>query len=297
MISLEVIAAPVIGGLIGLVTNGIAIKMLFRPFNPIKIEKHTLPFTPGLIPKEKSRIARAIGKAVGDNLLDPETLKKALVSENLRQELNGKIDQVIESLGREHRALGECLDEKGLLEPADKAEEYVEETLSRYVTQRLIQYHVGEEILDYALEEVLGNLNSMIVMVAEPAIRKSRDSIAEKMNEMIEERCPDILESYIRREYDSWMEKPVKEAGVFLWEKKDMLKDKIWEGYLMILEKEAGKFLEQLDVSAIVEEKINAFEMQELENMILDISRKELNSLVWIGGLLGMLIGFVNLLF
>lgn len=297
MISLEVIAAPVIGGLIGLVTNGIAIKMLFRPFNPIKIGKHTLPFTPGLIPKEKSRIARAIGKAVGDNLLDPETLKKALVSENLRQELNGKIDQVIESLGREHRALGECLDEKGLLEPADKAEEYVEKTLSRYVTQRLIQYHVGEEILDYALEEVLGNLNSMIVMVAEPAIRKSRDSIAEKMNEMIEERCPDILESYIHGEYDSWMEKPVKEAGVFLWEKKDMLKDKIWEWYLMILEKEAGKFLEQLDVSAIVEEKINEFEMQELENMILDISRKELNSLVWIGGFLGMLIGFVNLLF
>ena len=29
---LQVIAAPVIGGIIGLITNGLAIKMLFRPY-------------------------------------------------------------------------------------------------------------------------------------------------------------------------------------------------------------------------------------------------------------------------
>lgn len=29
----------------------------------------------------------------------------------------------------------------------------------------------------------------------------------------------------------------------------------------------------------------------------MDISRRELNALVWIGGLLGAVIGFVNLLF
>ena len=29
----------------------------------------------------------------------------------------------------------------------------------------------------------------------------------------------------------------------------------------------------------------------------MEISRKELNALVWIGGLLGAVIGFVNLLF
>ena len=47
---LQVIAAPVIGGIIGLITNGLAIKMLFRPYKEIYIGKFRLPFTPGLIP-------------------------------------------------------------------------------------------------------------------------------------------------------------------------------------------------------------------------------------------------------
>lgn len=43
--------------------------------------------------------------------------------------------------------------------------------------------------------------------------------------------------------------------------------------------------------------KINEFDMAELEKMIMEIAKKELNALVWLGGLLGMLMGFVNLLF
>ena len=62
---LQMIAAPVIGGIIGLITNGLAIKMLFRPHKEIYIGKFRLPFTPGLIPKEKNRIAAAIGKIIG----------------------------------------------------------------------------------------------------------------------------------------------------------------------------------------------------------------------------------------
>ena len=31
--------------------------------------------------------------------------------------------------------------------------------------------------------------------------------------------------------------------------------------------------------------------------MIMEISRKELNALVWLGGLLGVIMGFINLLF
>lgn len=35
---LQMIAAPVIGGIIGLITNGLAIKMLFRPHKEIYME-------------------------------------------------------------------------------------------------------------------------------------------------------------------------------------------------------------------------------------------------------------------
>ena len=52
-----------------------------------------------------------------------------------------------------------------------------------------------------------------------------------------------------------------------------------------------------LNVQQIIENKINDYDLKELENMIMEISRKELNALVWLGGLLGVIMGFINLLF
>ncbi|MDO4344385.1 MAG: DUF445 family protein [Eubacteriales bacterium] len=294
---IKLIAAPVIGGLIGLITNGIAIKMLFRPFHAVKIGKFTLPFTPGLIPKEQPRIARAIGKVIGDKLLDKDTLQKAMASDTLREAFDRKVDRIIENLGHEEGSVHEFLARKGVARPVDGAVEYVKSHAADYVTQYLVEQNIGNTILEYAEKEVIANLNPMVAMVAEPAIRKSHDSIALKLDEMICERCPDIISGYIGKEYGVLADKPMKEAAVLLWQKKDFFKEKVWGLYLELLEKKAGRFIERLDVSGIVEQKINEFDMQELEDLIMEISRKELNALVWIGGLLGAVIGFVNLLF
>ena len=40
---IEILAGPVIGGVIGYFTNYIAVKMLFRPLKPVKIGGRTLP--------------------------------------------------------------------------------------------------------------------------------------------------------------------------------------------------------------------------------------------------------------
>ena len=57
---LHYIAGPLIGALIGYCTNYIAVKMLFHPHHEVKVFGHTLPFTPGGIPKNKPRLAHAI---------------------------------------------------------------------------------------------------------------------------------------------------------------------------------------------------------------------------------------------
>ena len=59
-------SGPIIGAIIGYITNFIAVKMLFHPYKPIKIFGFTLPFTPGIIPKRKPKLAKAISRAVGD---------------------------------------------------------------------------------------------------------------------------------------------------------------------------------------------------------------------------------------
>ena len=76
MIELTYIARPLIGAVIGYITNDIAIRMLFRPRRAKYIFGFRLPFTPGLIPKEKARIAASIGEAVSKNLMNREVLEK-----------------------------------------------------------------------------------------------------------------------------------------------------------------------------------------------------------------------------
>ena len=70
------ILAPLVGGVIGYITNDIAIRMLFRPHTAKHIMGWRVPFTPGIIPKEKGRIAEAVGTAISDNLMSQEVLEK-----------------------------------------------------------------------------------------------------------------------------------------------------------------------------------------------------------------------------
>ncbi|HAS46552.1 MAG TPA: hypothetical protein DCS93_39080 [Microscillaceae bacterium] len=64
-------------GATGWGTNWLAIKMIFRPYKPVKIPliKRRLPFTPGVVAKNKARFAQSMGRFIGDNLLNQDSLK------------------------------------------------------------------------------------------------------------------------------------------------------------------------------------------------------------------------------
>ena len=53
---------PLVGGVIGYITNDVAIRMLFRPHQPKYLFGIHIPFTPGIIPKERFRIAQAVAR-------------------------------------------------------------------------------------------------------------------------------------------------------------------------------------------------------------------------------------------
>ena len=91
----EYIAAPVIGSVIGYFTNYLAVKMLFRPLKPVKIGNFTLPFTPGIIPKGRDRLAKAIGGAVGNSLLTDEVLQETLLSDAMMEKVSDAVDKWI----------------------------------------------------------------------------------------------------------------------------------------------------------------------------------------------------------
>lgn len=75
----NMILKPFLGAIIGYSTNWLAIKMLFKPHAAKYIGKVRIPFTPGLIPRERDRIARSLGTAVGERLLTEEVIVKELL--------------------------------------------------------------------------------------------------------------------------------------------------------------------------------------------------------------------------
>ena len=85
VIAVRTILAPLLGGVIGYITNDLAIKMLFRPRKAVYIGKFHVPFTPGLIPSQQGRIAQSIGDVVSSQLLNEETLRQTLLSDKTIQ--------------------------------------------------------------------------------------------------------------------------------------------------------------------------------------------------------------------
>ena len=81
------ILPPLLGAIIGYVTNRIAIKMLFRPLNPKRILGIRVPLTPGVIPRNRFDLARTIGRMVSEQLLSPQALKEQLDTPEFRDSL------------------------------------------------------------------------------------------------------------------------------------------------------------------------------------------------------------------
>ena len=97
MIDYHYIMGPVVGAVIGYITNDIAIRMLFRPHTAKHLFGIKVPFTPGIIPKEKGRIAASIGGAISANLMNKEVLEKNLLSDEMIEKIQGAIDVFFET--------------------------------------------------------------------------------------------------------------------------------------------------------------------------------------------------------
>ena len=81
------ILPPLLGAIIGYVTNRIAIKMLFRPLNPKRFLGVRVPLTPGVIPRNRFDLARNIGRMVSEQLLSPQALREQLDTPDFRDSL------------------------------------------------------------------------------------------------------------------------------------------------------------------------------------------------------------------
>jgi uncharacterized membrane protein YheB (UPF0754 family) len=91
-INWNLVLVPVIAAAIGWFTNWVAIKMLFRPKNPINLGFYTIQ---GVFPKRKEMFAEKIGDLVGNQLFNFDDIKSKFNTPENRESIEKTIDERI----------------------------------------------------------------------------------------------------------------------------------------------------------------------------------------------------------
>lgn len=295
-IDINMVAGPLVGAVIGYFTNSIAVRMLFRPLHPVKIGTFTLPFTPGLIPKGQSRLASAIGKTVGEQLLTKESLTKSLLSDEMKQKISADVSEFLKAQSEKEESIHEVLRNFTTMEKIEEKKEVVENIIVDKIEEHLTSADLGEivaqEMLKEVMEYVKGTLLAM--MVNQEMLVPIAQKIKDKVNQYIATEGMAYISSVISMEADQLLNQSISVYGKKLYAEEDMICDMAISIYESFISSKAEGLLVQMNVSKIVEDKINEMDVAEVEELVLSIMKNELNSVVNLGAVIGFIIGIIN---
>ncbi|GAB1481255.1 DUF445 family protein [Treponema sp.] len=89
---------PLVGAIIGYVTNALAIKMLFRPLEAKRFLGLRLPLTPGILPRQRHKLALNIGSMVARELITAEILRERIARKDFYMAAESSISSYTEKL-------------------------------------------------------------------------------------------------------------------------------------------------------------------------------------------------------
>ena len=89
------LAPPLLGALIGYITNRVAIAMLFRPRKEKRLFGKRLPLTPGVIPRNRDHLAKSIGSEVAREFLSEEAIRTYTAEPEFRSYMERVIPSVV----------------------------------------------------------------------------------------------------------------------------------------------------------------------------------------------------------
>lgn len=321
---LSYIIAPLLGGVIGYITNDIAIRMLFRPHTAKYVFGIHIPFTPGIIPKEKGRIAEAVGGVISENLMNKDVLEKYLLSEDMIEKVRSAVEEFIATQQRNNETVVQFLGHYLSKEEIDTIAQNINRSITKQTYEKLVDSSVGEKVAHIAIDHVaqkltingaqellsgiggaLGGIGGMaaglfggnivakfLSMLREPA----EHFLAKNINTMLRDNGEEIVSNMIGGEVDAFFNKPVSKLLEGHEEQLAQAVNTIESIYRSIITEHLPKILQSIDISKIVRERINEMDVNETEKLIFQVMDKELKAIVWLGALLGLVMGSVNIL-
>ena len=315
------IIPPIAGAIIGFVTNVIAIRMLFRPLNEVRVFGIRLPFTPGILPRQRKKLALSIGSMVERELLTPEILKERLSRDDVKEKIKQAISKITkdllektpEELSAKTGLSGGDISENFLAKRLPSVIENVYPVFTNAVMQFLQRNDIRRELESRGriiLRNVLFKLNSLqrfFVSAGQYDL-----TLEEKMPEIIDELTTGIAsllnenkvkESLIKAAGNS-VNKIISEQNKTIAqllnineEDKEKLDDYLLEKLTVTVNNQIEKVLSSINIKTLVSDRIDSLEMLRVERIILDVLSNQLKYVELFGGVLGFLMGLFQATF
>lgn len=293
----SLIIRPLIGAGIGYVTNWIAVKMLFRPLKPIQIGKFTLPFTPGIIPKNKIRIAESIGKSISENLLTEESITNVLLSDKKLQELKLQIEKYLETTDENNITIKDTLctylDEAIYNKSIISLKSYLTNSIFNTVLEAELHELIAKQIQISAENKLKGSLLGFFG--GNSIISSLTSNVSISLNNYISTNGEELIENMVDKEINKYTSTSLQNIAKSFSSNENNLSSMILDIYKKIIIEKVPVILKSINISDIVVNQINSMDTLELEKIILSIMKKELNALVNLGALIGFILGLFNL--
>jgi uncharacterized membrane protein YheB (UPF0754 family) len=290
----------VLGAVCGGVTNWIAVWLIFRPY------ERTYGFH-GAIPKNKARLAKTIGRTVGERLLTADDIVAELHRSGLREAIEAKLGEVaLGALDRERGPLRE------LLPPAIVAE--LERALAGAGPSASDAYarYVATEEFQAAVKAFIARSGDDLAGASastELALPDRKAGMASKAAGLASGLINDVLAKWIVRaarsdRARSLAAEAVTGGGSVLldrplgrlsrWLPDDTPRrlvaaaaPAIWDQLVERL----PAILETVDIQAMVERKVLGFSTERVEEIVRGVTQRELNLIVQLGYVIGAMIG------
>ena len=299
MIVPRAVIAPLVGGVIGYITNDLAIRMLFRPRKALYIGRFHVPFTPGLIPSQQGSIAQSIGSVVSGQLLNEETLRQTLLSQETLDTLRKKITTFLRVLSKDERTVYDCLRQPEIRGKADISVDALKQKLTDALCAKIVDARLGYAVVDSVVGDKMDFItqNPLFSRLIDGNTQGAiREKLAEKVNELIAEKAPDASAAIVSHYKEELLNARLCDLYAKYQDREEKIVDGILDLYVNILGGNLGRLLKAINIEQIVVDKINGLDAAQLEATIFGIMKHELKAIVYLGALLGFLMGFINLL-
>ena len=170
---IRILILAIIGGLIGYLTNVVAIKLIFRPINPIKIPILNIEIM-GMIPKRKSEIAATIGQIISEQFLSIDEIIDGIITDEDKDNITNYIKLKIKLI----------LDEKMTLIPG---------------TIKLLVQNYISDIIEDEIKSSIDELSKEIIIKANNRIN-IEEMVKNKINELDLYELEEIILTIVKNE-------------------------------------------------------------------------------------------------